>query len=106
LGTADGWWEEGYDGLNGWAVAARDGEDAESDAAERVYRILESEVVPRFYDRASEDAPPPRWVTMMKHAIRRAGLEFTARRMLKQYVQDFYAPALAGTPRRDDPPTG
>src|SRR6185436_1496568 len=51
LGTADGWWEEGYDGTNGWAVAAREGDDADAEAADRVYRLLETDIVPRFYDR-------------------------------------------------------
>lgn len=104
LGTADGWWEEGYDGGNGWAVAAREGEDADAEAAERVYRLLESDVVPRFYDRPEIDAPPPRWIATMKRAIYRAGVQFTTRRMLLDYVHDFYSPALAGVNRLDDPP--
>ncbi|HYV95849.1 MAG TPA: alpha-glucan family phosphorylase [Gemmatimonadaceae bacterium] len=105
LGTADGWWEEGFDGKNGWAVAAREGEDADAEAAERVYRLLETDVVPRFYDRPAIDSPPPRWLVTMKHAILRAGLDFTARRMLSEYVKNHYAPALAGLVRSDDPPT-
>lgn len=106
FGTADGWWEEGYDGTNGWAVAARGGEDVDAAAAERVYHLLESEIVPRFYDRAEPDAPPRHWLNTMKQSIRKAGQEFTARRMLAEYVQKYYAPGLAGTARRDDPPTG
>ena len=106
LGTVDGWWEEGFDGGNGWAVAARDGNGADGEAAERVYELLESEIVPRFYDRPHAEAAPPGWTPMMKHAIRRAGLQFTARRMLTEYVDGYYAPGLSDATVRDDPPTG
>jgi starch phosphorylase len=106
LGTADGWWEEGYDGKNGWAVAAREGDEADDEAAERVYRLLELDVVPRFYDRPHVEAPPARWLVTMKHAMLRAGLQFTARRMLRDYVREHYAPGLGGLDRPDDPPTG
>jgi len=106
LGTIDGWWEEGYDGANGWAVALAGGDDSDAATAERIYHLLEAEIVPRYYDRPTMDSPPPRWLVTMKHAIRRAGLQFTARRMLTEYVRDFYAPCLARTAREDDPPTG
>ena len=106
LGTADGWRKEGYDGGNGWAVAALDGNDADGEAAERVSELLESEVVPRFYDRQQAEAAPAAWTTMMKHAIRRAGGQFTARRMLTEYVEGCYAPGLSDATVRDAPPTG
>jgi starch phosphorylase len=106
FGTADGWWEEGYDGTNGWAVAARGGEDADAAAAERVYHLLESQIVPRFYNRPEPDAPPRDWLQTMKQSIRKSGQDFTARRMLAEYVKLYYAPGLVGADRRDDPPTG
>jgi starch phosphorylase len=87
-------------------VAAREGDEADAEDADRVYRLLETEIVPRFYDRPQFDAPPARWLSTMKHAIRRAGMQFTARRMLREYVRDFYAPGLAGTISADDSPTG
>jgi starch phosphorylase len=106
IGTVDGWWEEGYDAGNGWAVAGGVGDDADDEAAERLYHLLETEVIPRFYDRPQVDAPPARWLLMMKHAIRRAGLQFTGRRMLSEYVSNYYAPGLRGITTPDDPPTG
>src|SRR5471032_1802994 len=71
LGTADGWWEEGYDGTNGWAVAGREGGDADAETAERIYELLETEIVPSFYDRAQVDATPHQWVRTMKQAMRK-----------------------------------
>src|SRR2546430_8035150 len=83
LGTLDGWWAEGYDGRNGWAIpAAPDGADAAADAAdaEQLYRLLEQEVVPLFYDRDARDVPLG-WVDKMKHALRVAGRAFSAQRL-------------------------
>jgi starch phosphorylase len=106
MGTVDGWWEEGYDGTNGWAVAVREGEDGDAAAAERVYQLLEQEVVPAFYARADRSGVSPQWARMMKHAMRQAGRRFTGSRMLRDYVAQFYAPGLRGTGRPDDPPIG
>lgn len=105
LSTVDGWWEEGYDGTNGWAIpAAVDGDDGVG-TAEALYTLLEQEVVPRYYERDAQDIPL-RWLETMKHAIRVAGSTFTARRMLEQYVRAYYAPAIMGDAFPDDPPTG
>ncbi len=106
LGTLDGWWAEGYDGRNGWAIpAAPDGADAAADAAdaEQLYRLLEQEVVPLFYDRDARDVPLG-WVDKMKHALRVAGRHFTAQRMVRQYVTEYYVPAITGQLPGDDPP--
>lgn len=108
ISTVDGWWAEGYDGTNGWAVStvatADDGDEADRVAADHLYRILEREVVPAFYERNS-DGVSVRWTTIMKHALRTAGMQFTARRMLMQYVQDYYMPSMRHAASRDDPPT-
>jgi len=106
LGTLDGWWAEGYDGRNGWAIpAAPDGPDADADAADadQLYRLLEEEVVPLFYDRDARDVPLG-WVDKMKHALRVAGRHFTAQRMVRQYVTEYYVPAIKGQLPGDDPP--
>lgn len=104
LGTIDGWWEEGYDGTNGWAIGEAGVVDDDEVTADRLYTLLETEVVPRFYTR-DEHALPREWITTMKRAIREAGMHFTAHRMVRDYARDFYVPSiLGGTP--DDPPTG
>lgn len=105
LSTLDGWWHEGYDGFNGWAIGpAAEGEDADAADAERLYGLLEEEVVPTFFDR-DEHGVPRRWVAKMKHALHATGARFTARRMVQQYVRHYYAPALRGQTRGDDEPT-
>jgi starch phosphorylase len=107
LGTTDGWWEEGFSGENGWIIprAAASYGDKKTDAhdAEHLYTILEQDVVPRFYDRPG-GAPPAGWITMMKRAIEVAARQFTARRMVQEYVRDYYVPALRREPG-GDPPT-
>jgi starch phosphorylase len=105
LSTIDGWWEEGFDGTNGWAIPPASSEaTADAETANHFYRILETEVVPRFYDRAN--GVPTAWVTMMKNAMRVAGEHFTARRMLVDYVEKYYVPSMTGSDTPDDPPTG
>ena len=105
LSTLDGWWQEGYDGLSGWAVSpAGETEDADAADADRFYRLLEDQVIPLYYTR-NTDGVPIGWVEKMRHAIRLAGSKFTARRMLQNYVQEYYAPAIRGEASGDDPPT-
>ncbi len=104
LSTLDGWWVEGYDGLNGWAIkGAPDGSDGDDWDAEELYRLMEEEVVPLFYDR-DQHGVPVGWVTKMKHALKTVGERFTARRMVQQYVKSFYAPGLRAEAASDDPP--
>lgn len=105
LSTLDGWWHEGYDGLNGWAIppAASRATPDEWDA-EQLYRLLEEQVVPLYY--ARDEAGIPRgWILKMKNAMRVAGIHFTARRMVQSYSRLFYVPAVQGTTQSDDPPT-
>lgn len=105
LGTADGWWAEGYTGLNGWMIPAADGDDEAVDAsdAEQLFRLLEEEVVPLYFTRDARDVPVE-WVRRMKDAMRTGGERFTARRMLQEYVRDYYLPSAAADPAGDDPP--
>ena len=100
LSTLDGWWSEGYDGSNGWAI--QPGQDDATDA-EQLYRLLEREVVPLFYDRDAHGVPHG-WVEKMKHAMHIAGARFTAQRMVRQYLTEYYVPAIRGQ-MPDDPPT-
>jgi glucan phosphorylase len=72
--------------------------------AERLYRLLEEQVIPLYYGR-NGDGIPLGWVDKMRHALRLAGRKFTARRMVEDYVQEHYAPAIRGESSADDPPT-
>ncbi|HXE79604.1 MAG TPA: alpha-glucan family phosphorylase [Vicinamibacterales bacterium] len=96
LSIGDGWWAEGYDGQNGWLIAGNaEGSDENAvDAAdaEALYRLLETEVVPTFYDR-DRDNIPRRWLKVVRQAIRSVAPRFSARRMVKEYVERMYAPA-------------
>jgi starch phosphorylase len=105
LSTLDGWWHEGYEGKNGWAIpTAKEGEDAEAADAEHLYHLLEEQVVPLFYTRDARGIPTG-WVEKMKHALRVAGERFTARRMVQQYATRYYVPVTRGEQPVDDPPT-
>jgi starch phosphorylase len=97
LGTDDGWWEEGFTGNNGWSIprAPIDATDEDVDLhdAGHAFRLLEEEIVPRFYDRPQGGAPAS-WVALMRGAIAASGSRFTARRMVQEYARDYYVPAL------------
>ena len=97
LSIADGWWAEGARGDNGWVIdggAPPDNPDAVDAAdAAALYRLLEEEVVPAFYDRDRSNVPH-RWLAVVKEAIRTVAPQFSARRMVKEYATQMYAPAL------------
>ncbi len=102
--TIDGWWEEGYEGNNGWAITPEEDSDDGTSTADRLYTLLETEVVPRYYER-DVNGLPYLWLTTMKNALRVAGQHFTARRMVEQYARGYYAPSILGDVLPDDPPT-
>ncbi len=95
LSVLDGWWDEGYNGVNGWAIAPPEDADLEAqdahDAAE-LYRLIEEEVAPLFYQR-DPDGIPRGWVRVMREAIRSVAPYFCTRRMVKEYTQRCYLPA-------------
>src|SRR5699024_9656273 len=95
LSVLDGWWDEWYDGTNGWAIPTADGIDDphrrdELEAA-ALYDLLEETVVPRFYDR-DERGIPQRWMSMMRHTLATLGPKVQASRMLQEYVERLYVP--------------
>ena len=98
LSVLDGWWKEGYDGSNGWAVPLLD--EPEDDGKQDVwdcanlYSLLENEVIPLYYKRGI-DGIPHEWCAIVKNAIRTGAPRFSARRMLKEYVERAYAPLLS-----------
>ena len=95
----DGWWDECYDGRNGWAIGTRniggDSEYQDRMDASSLYDLLEREIVPRFYDR-SEGPVPRRWMERVRASISGLGDYVTAKRMVTDYVQKFYEPAARG----------
>ncbi|HOA75907.1 MAG TPA: alpha-glucan family phosphorylase [Phycisphaerae bacterium] len=96
MSILDGWWPEGYDGTNGWAIGDRRiyGNQDYQDfmESESIYDLLEKEVIPRFYDRGS-DGLPRRWIQMMKASMRTCCPMFSAHRMVREYTERFYLPA-------------
>lgn len=94
----DGWWPEAYNGKNGWAIGTEqdydDPEEQDASDVESLYSTLENEIIPTYYDQ-DDLGTPHNWIEMMKESIATAGQAFTTRRMLKQYVQEMYAPQVA-----------
>jgi glycogen phosphorylase len=95
LSIGDGWWAEGYEGENGWQIVGEPGSgDLDAADAEALYTLLENEVVPAFYDRDAHNLPL-RWLAMVKQSMLSVTPRFSARRMVKDYVERAYAPAVA-----------
>jgi len=96
LSVLDGWWHEGYNGQNGWAVGselATDGREEEDAAdAESIYQQLEEKIIPLYYQR-DVNGIPQAWVDMMKEAMRTLVPAFSARRMFKEYTERMYLQA-------------
>lgn len=94
LSVLDGWWIEGYNGKNGWAVegAPESAHRDERDAA-AIYDLLEKEIVPLYYS-VDEDGVSHGWVKVMKETIKMTGPNFSARRMAKEYTDKFYKKAI------------
>jgi starch phosphorylase len=97
LSILDGWWDEWYDGENGWAIPTADtaSNDDERDDAEAaaLYDLIEHQLVPRFYER--ENGIPLGWLGMVRHTMTELGKKATSDRMVKDYVQRLYVPAAA-----------
>jgi starch phosphorylase len=100
LSVRDGWWHEGYNGTNGWAINAdldALGPDEEDEAdAEALYRLLEEDIVPLYYAR-DRGGVPHGWIRMVKEAIRSVVHVYSTRRMLKEYTERMYKSAVQAT---------
>ncbi len=96
LSIRDGWWDEFYDGENGWAIPTADGlsDPDRRDAleADALYELVEGAVAPRFYDRGA-DGVPADWVAMVRHTLATLRPRVQASRMVQEYVEGYYAPA-------------
>ncbi|HUN22768.1 MAG TPA: alpha-glucan family phosphorylase [Anaerolineales bacterium] len=97
LSILDGWWPEGYNGHNGWSIGTEeqlaDQEAQDSRDAESLFSILENEVVPTFYKRDNNNVPHD-WIRMMKESMMTLLPAFSTRRMLKDYTNQLYIPAM------------
>ncbi|MEP7090960.1 MAG: DUF3417 domain-containing protein, partial [Nocardioidaceae bacterium] len=96
LSILDGWWDEWYDGNNGWSIPSADGVDDEDHRddieATALYDLIENEVAPRFYDE-DEEGTPVRWIEMVRHTLKSLGPKVLADRMVRDYVTRLYGPA-------------
>jgi starch phosphorylase len=102
LSVLDGWWCEGYQQGNGWAIGAGEEfddqsyqDDVESTA---LYDLLENEIVPTFYERSSDDVPRE-WTRIMKNSMRTVNAEFNTNRMVEEYTERFYIPCIENAKR-------
>ncbi len=93
----DGWWREAYNGDNGWAI----GPDVDLDSnvqdevdAKSLYDTLENEVIPLYYNERDANDIPVKWVERMKESMRTITPQFSTRRMVKEYVERLYIPAM------------
>jgi starch phosphorylase len=96
LSIMDGWWDEWFDGENGWAIPSADGiDDADRRddlEAAALYDLIANSVAPAFYDRDHRGVPP-RWMSMVRHTLRTLGPKVLASRMVREYVERLYLPA-------------
>jgi starch phosphorylase len=101
VSTLDGWWAEAYFRDGGWAIdaAVRPDLDADTVDALELYRVLEQEVVPLFYERDAKGVPAG-WVRRMRASISGLAPAFSSNRMLQQYLEEFYRPCAAAYRRR------
>ncbi|MDY6918358.1 MAG: alpha-glucan family phosphorylase [Chloroflexota bacterium] len=95
LSVPGGWWYEGYNGNNGWMIGERPADalrDRSTAEAMALYRILEEQVVPLYYQRDRRGVPHG-WIRLVKEAVRSVVPAFCARRMVKEYATQMYLPA-------------
>ena len=102
LSVLDGWWDECYDGENGWAISSaeyvEDRERRDEIEANSIFDLLEREVIPLYFDER-EGRVPRRWVARMKSALAGLGPFVTASRMVTDYTTELYEPAAAHVDR-------
>ncbi len=106
LSIRDGWWDEWYDGENGWEIPTADGladENRRDDIeASALYELLEHAVAPKFYDRDAAGVPT-RWVEMVRHTLQVLGPKVLASRMVRDYTEKYYIPAARSLRRSIEP---
>jgi len=89
----DGWWIEGYNGVNGFSIGEFNvGDDQraiDADDADSLYRVLETEIVPCYYKRDGNDLPTA-WIKRMKDALATLTVQFSSDRMVRDYIEKIY----------------
>ncbi|MGR8940923.1 MAG: alpha-glucan family phosphorylase [Gammaproteobacteria bacterium] len=90
----DGWWAEAYTPEVGWALNGNQAEQSDQEQADMLYRLLEEEIVPAFYDR-DENGIPLRWTQKMRASMTTLTPQFSANRMVREYTERFYLPLAA-----------
>ncbi|MGL4172762.1 MAG: alpha-glucan family phosphorylase [Actinomycetota bacterium] len=110
LSILDGWWDEWFDGENGWAIPSADGvedpdrrDDLEATA---LYDLIEGQVAPRFYARDDDTGLPGRWLEMVGHTLHTLGPKVLADRMVTDYVHQLYSPAASAAKTLNAPVEG
>lgn len=97
LSILDGWWDEAFDGSNGFAIGHGEEytnwEEQEIIESNALYDILEQEIIPIYYERSKISRIPERWIEIMKNSIKTIACNFSSTRMLKEYALKFYIPA-------------
>ncbi|HCS38808.1 MAG TPA: alpha-glucan phosphorylase [Anaerolineaceae bacterium] len=98
----DGWWREGFNNRNGWSIGSdteyTNPEEQDAADAQSIYETLENQLIPLFYERNAESIPSE-WLKMVKENMRTLTPQFSLRRMLKEYVTDYYLPSIEGKKR-------
>lgn len=93
----DGWWDEGYNGRNGWAIGEKReyyDQNAQDEADSlSLYELLENEIIPSYFER-DQNGLPRRWLALMREAISSCAPAFSMRRMVKEYTTRFYVPEI------------
>ena len=89
LSVDDGWWPEAADGSNGWTIAREDGEEVDVVDAATLYRLLEEEIVPAYFERDS-DGLPQRWLELVRANLGTVPLQFNTERMVTEYANRAY----------------
>lgn len=95
----DGWWCEGYNGENGWVIGDEtefDNENSQDNIdSESIYDTLEEKIIPLFY-KVNENGIPTEWVRIMKNSIKSLAWNYSTDRMVKEYTERMYLPAMLG----------
>jgi starch phosphorylase len=101
----DGWWHEGFNGRNGWAIGDdtdyEDPNQQDEADAESLYDTLENEIIPLYYQNRSADNLPGDWIGRVKESMRTLIPQFSMRRMLNEYMSQLYLPAIQSEEEQD-----